>query len=101
MLVRMCDHQVKRARGVDAVIELKGQMPHDAVPGLFFAVKAGATVLSLAADDFGSPLTLPKLEQLLFAPRTPAVKYLAATSQQLADELLPELKPISNEPGNA
>jgi hypothetical protein len=93
MLVRMCDHQVKQARGVDAVIELKGQKPHDAVPGLFFAVKAGATVLSLAVHDFGSPLTLPKLEQLLFDPTTPAVKYLAATSQQLADELLPELKP--------
>jgi hypothetical protein len=41
MLVRMCDHQVKRARGVDAVFELNGQKPYDVVPGLFFALKLG------------------------------------------------------------
>src|SRR4030095_11167095 len=61
MLVRMCDHQVKRARGVDAVFELSGQRLYDVVPGLFFALKLGATVLDLSRPQ-ATPIEVADLE---------------------------------------
>ena len=91
MLVRMCDHQVKRARGVDAVFELSGQRPYDVVPGLFFALKLGATVLDLASPQ-PRPLEIADLEYALSRPRGAVLQYLAAAHERLANELFPILR---------
>ena len=92
MLVRMCDHQVKRARGVDAVFELSGQRPYDVVPGLFFALKLGATVLDLARPQ-PSPIDISDLEEALLHPQGVQLRYLAAAHERLANELFPILGP--------
>ena len=92
MLVRMCDHQVKRARGVDAVFELSGQRPYDVVPGLFFALKLGATVLDLARPE-PSPIDISDLEEALLHPQGVQLRYLAAAHERLANELFPILGP--------
>ena len=90
MLVRMCDHKVKRARGVDAVFELNGQKPYDVVPGLFFALKLGATVLDLSRP-LPTPIGIEDLEEALLRPRE--LQYLAAANERLANELFPILRP--------
>jgi len=92
MLVRMCDHQIKRARGVDAVFELSGQRPYDVVPGLFFALKLGATVLDLAHPQ-PTPIKIADLEHALLQPRGVQLRYLAAAHERLANELFPILRP--------
>ncbi len=92
MLVRMCDHQVKRARGVDAVFELNGQRPYDVVPGLFFALKLGATVLDLSRPH-PTPIDIEDLEEALLRPKGVQLQYLAAANKRLANELFPILRP--------
>jgi fructose-1,6-bisphosphatase/inositol monophosphatase family enzyme len=91
MLVRMCDHQVKRARGVDAVFELSGQRPYDVVPGLFFALKLGATVLDLSSAQ-PTPIEIADLERALSRPQGVQLQYLAAAHDRLANELFPILR---------
>jgi fructose-1,6-bisphosphatase/inositol monophosphatase family enzyme len=92
MLVRMCDHQVKRARGVDAVFELDGQRPYDVVPGLFFALKTGATVLDLSHPQ-PRRIGIPDLEEALLHSKGVQLQYLAAANERLANELFPILRP--------
>jgi len=92
MLVRMCDHQVKRARGVDAVFELSGQRLHDVVPGLFFALKLGATVLDLSRPQ-ATPIEVADLEEALLHAQGVQLRYLAAAHERLANELFPILRP--------
>ncbi len=94
MLVRMCDHQVKRARGVDAVFELDGQKPYDVVPGLFFALKLGATVLDLSRPH-PTPIGVEDLEKALLGSGGVQLQYLAAAHERLADELFPLLRPAA------
>ena len=91
MLVRMCDHQVKRARGVDALFELSGQRPYDVVPGLFFALKLGAIVLDMSSAQ-PTPIGIADLEQALSRPRGVQLQYLAAAHERLANELFPILR---------
>jgi fructose-1,6-bisphosphatase/inositol monophosphatase family enzyme len=91
MLVRMCDHQVKRARGVDAVFELDGQKPYDVLPGLFFALKLGATVLDLSQPQ-PSPIAIADLEAALLRPKEFRLQYLATANARLANELYPILR---------
>jgi hypothetical protein len=92
MLVRMCDHQVKRARGVDAVFELSGQRLYDVVPGLFFALKLGATVLDLSRPQ-ATPIEVADLEEALLRAQGVQLRYLAAAHERLANELFPILRP--------
>ena len=92
MLVRMCDHQVTRARGVDAVFELSGQRPYDVVPGLFFALKLGATVFDLSRPQ-PSPIEVSDLEEALLHPQGVQLRYLATAHERLAKELFPILRP--------
>ena len=94
MLVRMCDHQVKRARGVDAVFELDGQKPYDVVPGLFFALKLGATVLDMSRPH-PTPLGIEDLEEALSRQGEVQLQYLAAAHERLANELFPLLRPAA------
>jgi hypothetical protein len=92
MLVRMCDHQVKRARGVDAVFELNGQKPYDVIPGLFFALKVGATVLDLSRPH-PRRIGIEDPEGALLRSREVELRYLAAANERLANDLFLILRP--------
>ena len=83
---------MKRARGVDAVFELNGQKPYDVVPGLFFALKLGATVLDLSRPH-PTPIGIEDLEEALLRRRGVELQYLAAANERLANELFPILRP--------
>jgi fructose-1,6-bisphosphatase/inositol monophosphatase family enzyme len=91
MMVKLADHGADRDyRGIDAVIELLGQKPHDAVPGLYIAIKAGAHALTLD----GVHLTPTDLERLLFRPAATESeqRYVLAATQELATEILGALE---------
>ncbi|TAL05008.1 MAG: hypothetical protein EPO07_04315 [Verrucomicrobia bacterium] len=88
MMVKLADHRVSLARGVDAVIEVEGQKPHDCVPGLFIAKKAGAVVRNLDGSDF----SFEQMEKLLLRPASNEQTYVLAATEKLSDELLALLK---------
>ena len=94
MLIRMCDHPVNFARGVDAVFELQGQKPHDALAGLFFALKSKAKVFRISTDanEHGSEITFDTLDNLVNASDEKRLGYLVTAHQELANELLPLLE---------
>lgn len=91
MLVRLIDHAVPSARGIDVVFDLMGQQPHDAIPGLFIAKKAGASVVDLNGRD----ITWEAMEEALLRPASGRIKYVAASTPKLAHEFLAALKPRS------
>ena len=74
-------------RGIDAVFEISGQYMHDLAPGLFIAKKAGA----YACDLDGKEITYESLAEALLTP-TRKMKYVLASTQRLADELVKALK---------
>lgn len=88
MLMKLADHRVRNARGVDAVFELKGQKPHDCVPGLFIAKKAGATIRDLDGNEF----TYSQMEELLMQPAKTSKSYVATSTRRLSDALLALMK---------
>lgn len=86
MMMRLSDHDNRReSKGVDAVVELLGQKPHDLVPGMFIALKAGATAVSL--DN--RAITLTDLEEMLFRPAATESeqRYILASTPKLASEI--------------
>ncbi len=83
MMVSLVDKQVETASGIDAVVELKGQKPHDVVPEAFLALKAGATMRKQDRSAF----TIPDLEQLLFRPAASSIKYVLSATPELADSI--------------
>jgi fructose-1,6-bisphosphatase/inositol monophosphatase family enzyme len=66
---------------MDVAFDLLGQKPHDAVPGLFIAKKAGAMLRKLNGEplDWRTALVKPDSERL---------SYVAACSGNLLDDLL-------------
>ena len=68
---------------IDAVLDIEGQYPHDAVAGLFIAQRGGATVTSLG----GEPLDLA---ESLLRPADPLrkIKYIVAATPELAQSLV-------------
>lgn len=84
MMCNLVNHSVKTARTIDAVIELKGQKAHDFVPGAFIAMKGGAHVVDLT----GKKLELEDLERLLLRPARSAQKYVIASTEALAAEII-------------
>lgn len=70
---------IRLAEGdIDAVIELRGQAPHDVAPGAYIAQKAGAVFRDLKGKDI-------KLEELLLKPAHPKskIKYILASTDEL------------------
>lgn len=84
MMMKLIDRRVQVGHTIDAVFELKGQQPHDFVPGAFIAKKAGAVIKDLD----GQPITVEKMERLLLKPASTDVKYIIASTEPLCDELL-------------
>ena len=85
LMMKLIDHSLTGARGIDAVFDLKGQRAHDVVPGAYLALKAGAAV----RRENGTDCTLRELEQLLLRPAAneTRLRYFIAATSELADEL--------------
>jgi fructose-1,6-bisphosphatase/inositol monophosphatase family enzyme len=88
MMLRLIDHRVKEARGIDAVLELKGQKPHDFVPGAYIAHKAGAVIKTAT----GRPVSWAFMETLLLHPSSKTIKYVITCTEQLSEALFEFLK---------
>lgn len=93
MMAKLVDHWISNASGIDAVFDVKGQQPHDVVPGLYMAKKAGCTVRDLEGND----LSFEALEDALLKPSSSRIAYVAASTPELCDELLDALQPYKAE----
>jgi len=65
---------------VDGVFELIGQLPHDVIPGLFIAKKAGAVARSLEGEELD-------LELIISRPAKQRMTYIVASTEGLYQEL--------------
>jgi fructose-1,6-bisphosphatase/inositol monophosphatase family enzyme len=84
MMLKLADHRVRHARGIDAVFDVEGQKPHDFVPGAFIAKKSGAIVKHLNGRD----ISYEDMEELLLRPASTEIKYMIAATESLSKELL-------------
>ena len=91
MMMKLIDHRVKSARGIDAVFDIEGQKPHDVVPGAYIAKKAGATLIDLK----GKEISYDQLEDALLRPASDEseLRYVLATTKELAKEVRSMLAP--------
>jgi hypothetical protein len=91
MMMKLIDRQVPIAANIDAVIQLDGQHPHDAVPGLYIARHGDAFILNLKTEK---EMTDEELEQGLTRPGHDDEKmtYIVASTPELCYEILPLLK---------
>lgn len=76
MMVKLIDGHKR----IDAVFDLKGQAPHDVVPGAFIAQKAGAILRGLNGETVDLP-------SALLRPASSRISYVLASTPELADEL--------------
>lgn len=74
MLVKVADGSM------DIALELVGQKPHDCVPGLFIAQKAGAVVRDMDCRELN-------LIEFLLYPNKAKIKYIAAATESLYEEI--------------
>jgi fructose-1,6-bisphosphatase/inositol monophosphatase family enzyme len=91
MMMRLIDHQVKEAATIDVILQLGGQHPHDAVPGLYIARKGGAFILNLKTQK---EMTEEELDQGLLRPGHPdeGMEYIVGATENLCREILPLLE---------
>jgi len=91
MMMKLIDHQVPIAANIDAVIQLDGQHPHDAVPGLYIARQGGAFILNLKTEK---EMTDEELEHGLPRPGHDDEKmaYVVACTPELCYEILPHIR---------
>lgn len=66
----------------DAIFDLRGQAPHDIVPGAFIAERAGASLCDLDGQSID-------LNQILLRPANPnsRIRYILASTQELSLQL--------------
>jgi len=69
-------------RVVDIVVELKGQAPHDVVPGAFIAIKAGAVLGKVTGEDF----SIAEISDALLRPSDSRLRYILAANEPLFNE---------------
>lgn len=84
MMMKLVDHRVATARGVDVIFDLKGQKPHDFVCGAFIAKKAGAVVKHLD----GREVSFEEMESLLSRPGNGGIRYVIASTEALSKSLI-------------
>lgn len=87
MMLKLSDHRPqKESRGIEVVFDLRGQKPHDVVPGAYLCLKAGAHILDMKD---GMPLTIDRLEESLLRPANDEskLKYVMAPTARLAREM--------------
>jgi fructose-1,6-bisphosphatase/inositol monophosphatase family enzyme len=73
---------------IHTVFEHRGQFPHDAVPGVYIARRAGASLLDLE----GNEITEQRLANSLLTPSVGKLKYVLASTHELATEIGAALK---------
>lgn len=102
MVVKLIDYRVKEIRKIDAIFNIKGQRPHDVVPGVYLALKAGAIVRNLKTRQ---DMTIEDLENALMQPAKSKLIYVIASNRKLAMDierlLLPLLEPRESLRNNA
>jgi hypothetical protein len=77
MMVRLA-----HSENIHVVFEHIGQYPHDAAPGAFIALKAGAHLV----DFTGKQITENDLAMYLMAPSAAKLQYVLASTPELVDE---------------
>jgi fructose-1,6-bisphosphatase/inositol monophosphatase family enzyme len=75
--------RLANGENIHAVFEHIGQLAHDAVPGLFLAKQAGAYVCDLGGEEITSEM----LATYLLRPSRAKLKYVVASTQELAKEI--------------
>jgi hypothetical protein len=75
--------RLANGEGIHAVFEHQGQFPHDAAPGAYIGLKAGASLV----DDQGLEITEHDLATYLLQPSGARLRYVLASSPNLASEL--------------
>lgn len=91
MMLRLIDKRCSGAHGIDAVLDIEGQKPHDVVAGAYIALQGGAVLKDAGT---GTNLTLGQLEQKLLKPasQTHELKYVMAATEELCDGILNMLR---------
>jgi fructose-1,6-bisphosphatase/inositol monophosphatase family enzyme len=82
MILKLVDKPSKSGSGIDLVMELEGQQPHDVIPGAFIAKRAGAAVVDLANNE----ITYENLGNALLKPNADRLQYIIASTPELASE---------------
>ena len=75
--------RLANGENVHAVFEHVGQFPHDAAPGAFIGLQAGAHLMSLS----GKNINADDLAQSLMTPSGAALQYVLASTKEIAFEL--------------
>ncbi len=91
IVVKLIDYRVKEIRKIDAVFNIKGQRPHDVVPGVYLAMKAGAIVRNLEKKR---DMTNEDLEDALMQPAKSKLIYIIASNRKLAMKIEELLLPL-------
>ncbi|MFL6312822.1 MAG: hypothetical protein ACJ71W_12045 [Terriglobales bacterium] len=79
--------RLANGENIHAVFEHIGQYAHDAVPGLFIALKAGAYVLDFA----GNEISVETLTTHLLKPSSTSLQYVVGSTREVAEELVKAL----------
>jgi len=82
MILKLIDKPSKSGSGIDLVMELEGQQPHDVVSGAFIAKRAGATVVDLSNKE----ITYEALGKALLKPNANDFQYIIASTPEVASE---------------
>jgi hypothetical protein len=83
MMVRLANGE-----NIHAVFEHKGQFAHDASPGAYIGLQAGAHLVDLA----GKKIEVLDLARTLLTPSVSSVRYVLACTEELALELAAALR---------
>lgn len=79
--------RLANGENVHVVFEHRGQHAHDAIPGLFIALKAGAFMVDLNETSLSEEcVTVEELASFLMKPSATSVKYVVASTKELALE---------------
>lgn len=73
--------------GVDVILELGGQAPHDSMPLVCMTIKAGACAVSPEGEE----ISMPELEATLLRPGGAKLRYILAATVPLARDIVRRL----------
>jgi fructose-1,6-bisphosphatase/inositol monophosphatase family enzyme len=81
VMTKLVDNNNRRR--IDVVIEVSGQLPHDAVPGLYIAKKAGAKCRDIQGEevDLAKSLLRP-------ADKSSSIKYILTSTDELLNQVV-------------